>query len=223
MNEQLIRQELPIQSVKERGDSCTATVPVHLDILNLPLEIRTNTSVISGAREIVGEWYNKDMEYYLKVLKKDRTEFEWLRGYNFFSDSWNLRGEPDENGFLKLIWTENGDSHAIQFIKVPVILYNQHTESGEFCTPEYCKSKGWIEIIYRSIRDPEAVNMPPEKMLKYGRHTTKFQPEKGIAEVVANAFCSDYHDNMAKTLLLRDFAVFYLNQLLSVTKNVQQN
>lgn len=225
MIDKLIRQELPIQSIQERGDACTATVPVHLQIFSLPKEVRANASLVRDAKRVVSEWYNEDMDYYLKRLKEDDINLPWLRGYEKFSESWVLEGKPDENGFLRLSWKEDGKSHHIQYVSAPVVLYNQHTEFGEFCTPEYCRSRGWIEIIYRNIADPEAVNMHPEKMLKYGIKSdiTRFHPEKGIAEVVANAFCSDYHKNMAKTLLLRDFAVFYLNELLSMSQNTAKN
>jgi hypothetical protein len=224
MDEELVRQELPIQSVRDRGDNCTATVPVHLDILSLPHSIRTHPETISNARSVVGDWYNEDMEYYLAVLKREEMDLPWLKGYETFSNEWGLESVPD-NGFLKLLWHENGKTHSIQYISPIVVLQNQHTEDGEFCTPEYCRKMGLIEILYRKLKDPEGVNMSPEKMLRYGKRSnlTRFCLEKGVAEVVANAFCSDYYDNMAKTLLLRDFAVFYLNRLLSVAKSVQQN
>ena len=46
----------------------------------------------------------------------------------------------------------------------------------------------------------------------------KIDLDSGVANVLGRAFTSDYHDNMAKTLLLRDFAVFYLNRLLDMTQ-----
>lgn len=220
MDEELIRQELPIQAIHERGDACTATVPVHLNIFNMPLETRTNLGVISCAKKVVANWYNKDMDYYLEVLRRCNLDLPWLKGYERFKEEWILDGEPDENGFLKLTWRENGNSHCIRYVTVPVVLHNQYTEFGKFCTPEYYEERGWIEIFYGGIGLPEAVNMSPEKMLKYGvkSDVTEFEPKRGIAQVLSNAFCSDYYDNMAKPLLLRDFAVYYLNQLLSIAK-----
>jgi hypothetical protein len=69
--DELIRQELPIQSVYERGQDCTATVPVHLEILKLPESVRMDLSIIVDAKDAVRDWYNKDMEYYLKILEED--------------------------------------------------------------------------------------------------------------------------------------------------------
>ena len=182
--------------------------------------------LVKGAKKVVSEWYNEDMDYYLQVLKKEGRDLPWLRGYEKFKEeAWGLDGEPDENGFLRLLWKEDGKSHAIQYANAPVILFNEYNESGEFCNPEYCRNRGLVEIFYRSIVDPEAVNMPPEKMLKYGTKSdiTRFHLEKGIAEVVAHAFCSDYHRNLAKTLLLRDFSVFYINILLSISQKSSRN
>jgi len=67
--------------------------------------------------------------------------------------------------------------------------------------------------------------MSPEKMLKYGKKSdmTTFDMESGLVEVIGNAFCSDYHENMARALLLRDFAVFYLNKLLCITEKSSSN
>lgn len=225
MQEALTRQELPIQSVRERDDACTATVPVHLKILELPGDIRVDKSFIKDAKTIVRDWYNEDMAYYLGVLKQDGIDLPRLKGYEVFNDSWHFSGERDENGFLKLCWGEGSKSHFIQYVTIPIILQNQHTEIREFCTPEYCRDKGWIEIVYRNRMSPEGVNISPEKMLKYGVKSdkTRFKPKQGIVEVVANAFCSDYHTNMARTLLLRDFAVFYLNNLLSTIENAPSN
>ncbi|MEK6928059.1 MAG: hypothetical protein AABX11_06515 [Nanoarchaeota archaeon] len=40
MEESLVRQELPIQSVYEHGEDLTVTVPVHLEILRLSPKAR---------------------------------------------------------------------------------------------------------------------------------------------------------------------------------------
>lgn len=225
VEEELIRQELPIQSIYQRGESCTSTVPVHLSILELQPDIRTNCSLIKDARETVKRWYEKDMRYYLGILKKYDINLPWLKNYEEFQDDWTLRGRPDNYGFLELIWKENEKSHSIQYVEIPVVFHNQHNELGEFITPEDCMDRGLVEVIYRNTSNPEQINMSPEKMLKYGKKSevTNFDLEKGIAEVVGNAFCSDYHDNMAKNLLLRNFAVFYLNQLLSTAHSFSKN
>lgn len=225
MDESLVRQELPIQSVRDRSDNVSATVPVHLEILNLPHEIRTSPELVADAKKYVSEMYDEDMAYYIDVLKKDGIVLDWLKGYEHFDPYWKLTGEADENGFLKLLWHENNDIHQIKYVNIPVIIQNQHNEFGEFVTPEYCKERGWIEIIYRNLRDPDYVNMPVEKMLKYGKKSdlTKFSLEKGVVELESHAFCSDYHSNMAKALLLRDFAVFYLNNLLRISNSHKNN
>jgi len=225
MDEKLNRKELPIQSVYQRNQDVTVTVPVHLAVMNLSPRIRTYLSLIADAKDPVKQWYEEDMAYYLDVLKQYETELPWFKEYERFRDEWQLNGEPDNNGFLSLSWRENGTAHTVKFNPVPVILCNQHDEFGEFYTPEsLTKGGSLIEIIYRSIRDPEIVTMSPDKMRSYGRETdiARIDRDKGIAEVVGHAFTSDYHDNMAKALLLRNFTVFYLNQLLARTNTNQQ-
>ena len=64
----LNRHELPLQSVRERNEDLTATVPIHLSILKLPALVRSDKSIIAGIRENVSEFYNADMAYYLGVL-----------------------------------------------------------------------------------------------------------------------------------------------------------
>jgi len=216
MGEKLVRGELPIQSVYQRREAVITMVPIHLAVMDLPQRVRTDTSLITNARDAVKPWYDEDMAYYLGALKEAGTELPWLEAYEKFRDEWQIGGEPDKNGFLSLSWRENGEVHAIKFNPVPVVLRNQHDEFGEFYTPESLTKGGrLIEIIYRNIKDPEIVTMSPDKLRKYGRETdiAKIDKDGGIAEVVGNAFTSDYHQNMAKTLLLRDFAVFYLNRL----------
>jgi len=215
MDEKLVRGELPIQSVYQRGEAVTATVPIHLAVMDLPEKVRTDVSLIADAKDIVKLWYDEDMAYYLRVLREADMELPWLEDYERFKDEWQLDGEPSD-GFLSLSWRENGEVHNIKYNSVPVVLRNQHDEFGEFYTPESWKRGGWIEIIYRNVTDPEVVAMSPEKMRRYGRETdiARIHEDRGLAEVVGNAFSSDYHMNMAKTLLLRDFAVFYLNRLL---------
>lgn len=224
MEEGLIRQELPIQSIHQREETCTATVPIHLDTLTMPMQRRADLSLIADAKDTIRRWYNEDMEFYLRVLRQEGINLPWLKGYERFDDEWQLEGTPGEeidNGFLVLNWRENGNVHNIRFNPVPVILVNQHDEYGKFYTPKSLTDGGrLIEIVYRNLKDPEFVTMSPEKMRRYGKETdiAKIDLSIGIAEVEANAFCSDYHQNMAKTLLLRDFAVFYLNQLLRASK-----
>lgn len=218
MDQALDRHELPIQSIKERNEDCTATVPVHLKILQLSPNIRTNTSLLGGAFDTVRHWYNEDMEYYLRCLSKNGYDLPWLKGYETFNDAWSLEAKADAHGFLSLIWGENGHSHSIAFVPVPVVLYNQHDEHRKFYTAESFLKNRLIENIARSIRDEEVVIISPEKMRAYGieNEIAKIDEAHGVARVMGHAFCSDYHDNMAKTLLLRDFAVFYLNELLEV-------
>lgn len=215
MDEKLVRGELPIQSIYQRDEAVTATVPIHLAVMDLSQKVRTDVALIADARDFVKSWYDKDMTYYLGVLKEAGMEFPWLEAYERFRDEWELGGEPSD-GFLSLSWREKGKVHGMKFNPVTVVLCNQHNEFGEFYTPEsFTKGGRLIEIIYRNVADPEIVAMSPEKLKKYGRETDliKIDEDRGIAKVVGNAFTSDYHMNMAKTLLLRDFAVFYLNRL----------
>lgn len=104
----LIRRELPIQSVNGRDDDCTATVPIHLSIMKLPTQIRTDASLISNAKEAVRKFYNEDMVHHLKVLKETGYSTSEFRGYEEFRDDWFLNGTTDTHGFLKLTWKENG-------------------------------------------------------------------------------------------------------------------
>ena len=222
MQEKLDRKELPIQSIREREEDCTATIPIHLGIIELPEKARTDLSLIKDARDTVEAWYNEDMEYHFGVLRADGgcdAIIRMLQNYARFKDEWQLDGRPDENGFLELLWKENGKSHIVKFNPVPVILSNSHNKFGEFYTPEFnYKTRELIEIFYRDVTTPECVFMSPQKMSKYGIETdiARVREEAGLAEVVANAFSSDYHGDMAKPLLLRNLAVFYLNRLLDV-------
>ncbi|MBS3086142.1 hypothetical protein J4422_00380 [Candidatus Pacearchaeota archaeon] len=216
MIEKLVRGELPIQSIYQRDEAVTATVPIHLSVMDLPISIRIDVSLIEDAKNVIKSEYNQDMEYYLDILKQNGTDIPSLRGYEVFKEDWKLGAEPDNSGFLSLFWRENGDFHSIRFNRVPVVLSNRHDESGQFYTPESFRQSRWIEIIYRNITDPEIVAISPEKLRRYGKESeiARIDEEKGLAEVLGHAFSSDYHMNMAKTLLLRNFGVFYLNRLL---------
>lgn len=212
----LIRQELPIQSVYERNEDCTATVPIHLSIMRLSPQVRTNVSLISDAKQSVGQSYNEDMTRHLKVLKESGYNTAELKGFEEFKQVWELGGTIDKNGFLALNWKEDGNIHPIKFVEIPVVLHNRHDEHGKFYTPEFYSENRTVEIMYRNLSDPEILYMNPVKLRNYGIETTiaKIDEQRGVAEVVGNAFCSDYHTNMAKAILLRNFAVFYLNNLL---------
>jgi len=62
--------------------------------------------------------------------------------------------------------------------------------------------------------------MDPAKMRVYGHAhgPPDYDERRGMLEVACNAFCSDYQENLAKALLLRNFAVAYLNKLLEKTE-----
>lgn len=215
MNELLDRHELPIQSINERNQDCTATVPVHLKVIGLPKSTRTDFSLIRTARKTVREWYNEDMNYYLKILELGGYDLPWLKGYEKFKDDWTLTGSTGDD-FINLILKENGKSHTIKYSSIPTPLYNQWNELNEFYTPEHFRETDAHEILYRGVRDSDVVYMSPEKMLKYGitASITTFAPERGIAEVMGTTFSSDYNANAAIPLLLRNFAVCYHNNLL---------
>jgi len=222
MSEKLDRKELPIQSVYQRGEACTTTIPVHLSIMELPAGERTNVSLMRDARDTVETWYNEDMGYHMEVLGRDGGYDSIMRGlqdYIKFRDEWQLEGRPSDDGFLELLWRENGADHSVKLNPIPVILSNRFNEAREFYTPEFAyKTMEWIEIFYRNVTDPEGIFMDPQKMRKYGEETdiAKIRESAGSAEVVARAFSSDYHGDIAKPLLLRSFAVLYLNRLLDV-------
>lgn len=220
MEEKLVRNELLIQSIKEKGYNVISTVPIHLAIMKLPPEGRTNFSLIEEAREVVEPWYNKDITNHIKILREEKIEFLWFDDYGKYQENWELTAKPDDNGFLSLLWKEYGRIHTIKYNSIPVVLSNQHDENGKFYTPKsITKDSKLIEIIYRDLNDSEILVMSPDKLRKYGRETkiAKIDEDKGIAEVLGNVFTSDYHDNMAKTLLLRNYTVFYLNKLFDKT------
>ncbi|MBI2449629.1 hypothetical protein HYV49_05010 [Candidatus Pacearchaeota archaeon] len=223
MQEQLVRRELPIQSIIERErmglDDLVVTVPVHPKIFNLSQEVRTDLSLLGGAKEIVKSFYEEDMAYYLKCLEIHEYDPSLIKGFERFDDNWVLDGTPDEEGFLILTWKNNGKVDCIEVVKSPVFFYNQYDESGRFYTPESALEGNLIENIGRSQRHSEVVFMSPEKMSRYGAESrlAKIDTERGIAKVMGRAFTSDYQPNMGKALLLRDFAVFYLNRLLDIT------
>lgn len=224
MEEKLIRREIPIQGIQEYEksgvDDLTATVPVHLDIFKLPERIRTDKSLISGARETVKEWYNKDMTYHLECLEAWGDDSSLVMGFEKFDENWVLEGVPNREGFLTLNWKNNNSVNYISFCPTPVVLYNLLDEKGRFYNSESLLERKLIESFGRDLLDPETVWMDPEKMKKYGveGELAKIDLNKGIAEVMGHAFCSQYQPNMGKALLLRDFAVFYLNNLLDETK-----
>lgn len=215
MVELLDRHELPAQAVYERGEDVTATVPVHLGILSLSTETRTQPLVIDAARDTVGAWYDEDMDYYLSVLQDSGTKIPHLRGYEEFQSSWRLSTKPDEHGFLALHWQEQAGTHPIVFSPLPVILYNQFDGNGEFYSPAQNRAGRYIECISRSRLQGEVVLMPPTKMKQYGEETdiARVRESAGVAEVQGVAFSSEYYSSLAKTLLLRNFAVYYLNEL----------
>ncbi len=223
MDEKLVRNELPIQGIHEREinnlDDLTATVPIHLKILQLSVSVRTDQSLIREARETVKVWFNEDMAYHLKCLEIGGTDPSLVKGYETFNDNWILEWLPDNEGFLTLSWKDNGRVDNIHFCKIPIFLYNQWDENRKFYTRELVLKDYLIECFSRHLNDPEVVFMEPEKMKKYGIESklARIDLNKGVAEVMGHAFCSAYQPNMGKALLLRDFAVFYLNKLLDKT------
>jgi len=225
MNERLDRGEAPIQDVSEYNerdrDSLTATVPVHLEIFGIPVNVRTDKKIIGDVREVVKEWYNQDMLYHLKCLEGDDVaDLSLVRGFEKFGDNWGLEGVADEGGFLRLVWKNNGRIDQIAFCRAPVILYNQWDENKQFYTRAVATKNQWIELITRGLRQSECMFMTPEKMKRYGVETeiSRIRIEEGVAEVMGHAFCSEYLPNMPRALLLRDFAVAYLNRLLEISK-----
>jgi len=227
MDEKLDRKELLIQTIHQRADEnlddLTATVPVHLRILDLPARVRTDGSLLEGARETVKVWYEEDMKYHLESLAYYGDDPSLVKGFEKFDDSWTLDGLPDEQGFFALRWKNNGRVDSIKFCKIPLLFYNQWEKEGKFYTPEYTSSRKLVENFGRNLCDPEIIFMDPEKMRNYGTEgdLTRILPDR--AEVMGHGFCSDYQPNMGKALLLRDFAVFYLNKLLDKTNGNQSN
>jgi len=123
MDEFLDRHELPIQSILERDEALTATVPIHQEVLSMHHGLRTSSLLLVDAQATVSQWYNEDMDYYRAVLKNDECDSSWLKGYEKFNPEWRLRGEKGKHGFLKLLWEEGKEKHSIAYLPIPVILY----------------------------------------------------------------------------------------------------
>lgn len=223
MDGKLDRHELPLQSVREMGWECTATVPIHLSILGLPPKYRTDDSFLEGSKEVVSRWYDEDMAYHLSCLFIHGVNYEvdtpWLRGYEQFNSRWDLRGRLNYFGGLALEFDDGENVHRIKPARFPVVLRNQVGNNGRFHTPKDWRVQGAVEVSYRGIFDSENVFMQPEKMIRYGFESSG---EEGVIEVSAAAFCSSYHMNPINSLLLRNFAVFYLNRLLEEAKRLER-
>ena len=166
----------------------------------------SDLSLIAGAEETVREWYKEDVgEYHRKSI----------------DDKWWFEGRPDEHGFLTLL--HDGSHNYIRFNPVPVALYGEHDESGEFRTPGYLERSNLPELLYRELSNPIDVAMSPEKMKKYGIETDfiRIDEGRGRARVLANVF-SSCHASEAEAFVLRGIAVFYLNGLLEKAKEYQE-
>jgi hypothetical protein len=224
MAELLDRHELPAQAVFERDEAVTAIVPVHRDVLALSPDVRTNTLTIASAQETVEGWYNEDMAYYLAALASSGTTLPHLVGYEEFQANWKLDAVPDEHGFLALSWREPGSHHPITFSPIPITLYNQWDANGEYYSPEQNRRGRYIECISRHVDQGEVVFMDPDRMRSYGNETdiAQIHEDIGVAEVQGLAFNSEYHRSLAKALLLRDFAVYYLNELAELADTPDQ-
>ncbi|MEK6918916.1 MAG: hypothetical protein AABW73_02650 [Nanoarchaeota archaeon] len=218
MNDLLLREELPLQSVKERGEDLTATVPVNPRVMRLDPALRVNLSTINDPCGVVKDWYNIDMDYHLGVLRADGVDPSSLRGYERFRDDWVISATPQVDGFLSLGLSEGDRTLRMCLAPVPIFLSNEKTELGSFCNPDYSRSRGWVEVVYRRIEDPEVVLMSPEKMRSYSLSDLVRGFDGGREEVTANcrAFCSDYDDIFPRVLALRNMGVFYLNNLLGL-------
>lgn len=221
IREGLNRHELPIQSVSERSFDLTATVPVNATIFQLTPQARLDRVNLQGAHGTVSRWFNEDMEYHLECLRQDggADATKALKGYERFSNDWSLVSTLGEGGFLQLHWRKPGQTQSIGLSRVPIILYNALDKDHGFYTPEKVLDGKTVEVLYRSVREPEIVFMNPEKMKQFAKDDdpANIKIGTGKIEVRANGFCSDYQtglDAMPKALLLRDFAVFYLNRLL---------
>jgi len=220
MIEEIIRHELPIQVVEDRGEACYAVVPLHLSVRKLPVVAKVDVNRMEDARETVMRWYNEDMEYYLDVLGSDKNEMHWLEGYERFNLDWRLGFVQGKAGFLTLTWSENGTVHLMKYLRFPMFLYNQVDENGDYYSYMPFRENKEAELIGKQSDDGEIVYFTPEKMLKYGNKSrlAGFHPESGSVEVVSRCLMSDYKDNFAHALLLRNFGVFYLNRLLEFAK-----
>lgn len=219
-NSHLDRHELPIQSILEKcekgEDDLTVVVPVNTNLLKgMKPVLRHSVELVSDAKEVVKQWYNEDIEYHMSCFSGESKTYrersiELLSGYETFKDEWELSAQPDSLG-----WKHDNSSDKIGFIPVPVVLFNQWDESCEYYSPEKIVEEGWIENFSRPSYLPDTVYMKPEKMRQFGglNNLTQFKPEKGVIEVIGYAYCSDYQPNMGKALLLRDYAVYYLNHL----------
>lgn len=227
MIELLDRNEIPIQPLRERNDGIDPIVPVHLGITALSADAKKNGLDLAAAKVTVEEWYNEDMVSYLSYLREQGYDLRHLRGYEEFDVNWTFDAELSESktGFLRLIWKEDGQIHKLIHDATPVPYRNLHDENGNFYTPEVFQQKRVFPIIYRHLGDPIFLFMEPDKIKYYGAEVPEvgiiIDPVGGIAEVLGTSFdTEDYIDNFAKALVLRNFGVAYLNQLVAYTEGV---
>lgn len=221
MFDALNRHELLIQSVTERNEDCCAIIPIHSQVLQLPLEVRLDKSILKGAITEVRKSYDEDMRNYLAVLGVQRHIMPWLEGYEKFNDNWVLDSKPGL-GFLDLTWIDHKQEEmCVGLLSLPTIIYNQFNEHKKFYSPEDWKADRWVPVMGRSINNEDVVAMSPEKMRKYGFENgiAKIEKHKGEARVISRVFHSEYYGNLAIPLLLRNYAVVYHNKLLEVAED----
>lgn len=217
MSELLDRAELPLSRVAEENNAISAIVPRRIGISALEPAAKIGSLVLAEAHKTVSDWYNEDMDFYKESLDNQELFMSRFRGYEEFNPSWRLGARTDGSGFLRLEWQAAEGWYFLSFNPVPTLFVNHRGEDGHFELPGDFKSKGKFPIQKRSSGEPVRILMAPERLRKYAGiiedDSETQSEEQDQVDAIGFSFDSSYVGNLAKAILLRNFGVYYLNQL----------
>lgn len=211
------RYDLPIQSLIDLNFNNLAVVPINRRLFDLPSGDKINYNIIKEITPEVIESYNKDMDSVEAIAKVNKYTPFWLEEYRRFNKNWYLESIVGDYGYLNLFVQTEKTLTKIKICEYPQIFSNYKDDFGKYLDHSITFDNKNFDIICRYSWIDHLIFMNPAKMDEYGvkipvsdSYKDTIYPVKGLA-FISNL---EKPDNLGISILLRNYAVAYLNKLL---------
>lgn len=211
------KKEIPMQCLD--NDRIHVAIPILPGVLSLDEKIRLDTSLPKEIFSALGPEYEEDVQCYMLNLRPEQIKQLGLGYFVKFKNDWLLSFELSEEGsFHDFVFTVNRKEMRMGFTPVPGVMFNCFNPETKklYTAEELFKGRSGINsmVYYRPRIASDLVLFSFEKFKRF-KPTVPFYEliDEVKIEIAGPTFCSEYVDNVAQGILMRNFGVKYLNAL----------
>ena len=231
----LKKHEVVIQDLIYRNSALQVDVPVHPAIFSLDEKITLDRTIPTNV--ILNNDFARDCENDINNYIQGNTDFSpeeisdlRLNDYRKFNSEWTFLFTPSDRGaFLDLHWNDGHSEHTLGYISCPSYIQGDRKSHNSLWSAKELSEQQDIPInsLFYGINSRAESSLilfeTPEKFSRFHGEEIEQDNLSESIETTVHTFSSSYLENIPQAIILRNFAVEYLNKLTYLAFNTTKD